>query len=74
MTQEDLQWVKDHMLMFTSNVSKTSEQLDRLFQIYSAIDGRTHRPTSCGRCVASAIKRVYAEYKKTTEQWVKKTT
>jgi hypothetical protein len=71
MTQEDLQWVKDHMLMFTSNVSKTSEQLDRLFQIYSAIDGRTHRPTSCGRCVASAIKRVYAEYKKTTEQWLK---
>ena len=68
MTLEDREWVGAHMLMFTSNVSKTSEQLDRLFKIYSALDGRTHRPTSCGRCVANAIKRVYAEYKKTTEQ------
>jgi hypothetical protein len=67
MTQEDQDWVKQNALLFNSNVSKTSEQLDRLFQIYSDIEGRTHRPTSCGRCVANAVKRVYAEYKKQTE-------
>lgn len=66
MTQEDLQWVKANLIMFTSNISKTSEQLDRLFKIYSTLDGREHRPTSCGRCVANAIKRVYAAYKKQT--------
>ena len=68
MTQEDQQWVREQMLMFTSNVSKSSDQLDRLFEIYSKVDGRTHRPTSCGRCVANAIKRVFAEYKKSIEQ------
>lgn len=64
MTQEQLDWVKQNALLFTSNVAKTSEQLDMLFQIYSHIEGRTHKPTSCGRCVANAIKRVYAEFKK----------
>ena len=69
MKQEDLDWVRANLIMFTANISKTSEQLDRVFKIYSDIEGKTHRPTSCGRCVANAIKRVYAEYKKLTQLW-----
>ena len=61
MTQQDYDWLKSNLFIF-NNIRLTQEQVDMLFQIYSRIDGKTHRPTGCGRCISNAKKRVKQEY------------
>lgn len=61
MTEQDYNWLKDNQFIF-NNVRLTQEQVDMLFEIYSRIDGKVHKPTSCGRCVSNAKKRVKVAY------------
>jgi hypothetical protein len=61
MTQEDYNYLKNNLFIF-NNVRLTKEQVDMLFEIYSRVDGKTHRPTGCGRCISNAKKRVKIAY------------
>lgn len=61
MTQQDYDWLKENQIIF-NNVRLTPEQLTRLFQIYSKLDNKEHKPTGCGRCVSNAKKRVLLAY------------
>ena len=63
MTQEDFDYLKENLFIF-NNVKLTPEQVARLFRIYSHLDGREHRPTSCGRCLSNVKKRIQAEYER----------
>jgi len=68
LTQEHLEWIEENKLFFTSNVRPTQEQIHNLFFMLTHVDGKIHKPTGCSRCVASARNRVWAEYKKQTEE------
>ena len=61
MTPEDFDYLTENIFIF-NNVKLTPEQVARLFQIYSRLDNKDHKPTSCGRCVSNAKKRVKTEY------------
>ena len=61
MTQEDYDYLKSNLFIF-NNVKLTKEQVDMLFEIYSRVDGKTHKPTGCGRCISNAKKRVKIAY------------
>lgn len=61
MTEQDYEWIKSNLLIF-NNVRLTKEQVDMLFEIYSRVDGKVHKPTSCGRCISNAKKRVKIAY------------
>jgi len=64
LTREQIEWIENNMLFFTSNIKPRKDQVESLFAILTHIDGKQHKPTGCGRCVASARNRVWAEYKK----------
>ena len=61
MTQKDYDYLKSNLFIF-NNVKLTKEQVDMLFEIYSRVDGKTHKPTGCGRCISNAKKRVKIAY------------
>lgn len=61
MTPEDYNWLTDNFFIF-NNVRLTPEQIARLFQIYSKLDNKLHKPTGCGRCISNAKKRVKIAY------------
>lgn len=58
----DFAWVQRNLNKFQNNVSWQPDEIKILFEIYSKVDKKTHRPTGCSRCVASARARVYVEY------------
>lgn len=61
MTPEEFDFLKNNLFIF-NNVKLTPEQVAMLFRIYSRLEGKEHKPTSCGRCVSNAKKRVKTEY------------
>ena len=62
LNQNQINWVKEREFFFTNNVTLTKEEGVELFAIYSWVTGKNHRPTGCGRCVASAKSTVWAQY------------
>ena len=66
MTQEQLDFVRDNMNLFTTSIRFTQEQTTTIYSIYNAITGEQKRPTSCGRCVSNTLKRILFEYNKLT--------
>lgn len=62
MTPDQLQWVTDNMVIFTSNVSTTKENVQTVYDIYNAITGENKQPNGCGRCWVSVKKRVLKHY------------
>jgi len=55
-------WIEANLPLFMTNHSWQKGQILQLFEIYSDVDKREHKPTGCGRCVATARARVYKEY------------
>lgn len=64
MTQEQLDFVRDNMLLFTTSRRFTPEQTTKVFGIYNSITGEQKKPTSCGRCITNTLKRILYEYNK----------
>lgn len=64
LTPAQISWIEENRIFFTSNIKPTQELIQELFTIYSHVDGKTHKPTGCGRCIASARNRVWFEYQK----------
>lgn len=60
---QQINWIEQNELLFTSNIKMTKELVNGLFAIYSWVTGKNQRPTGCGRCVASAKAAVWAAYK-----------
>ena len=65
LNQQQINWIEQNELLFTSNIKMTKELVNGLFAIYSWVTGKNQRPTGCGRCVASAKAAVWAAYKQT---------
>jgi hypothetical protein len=61
MTPEEFDYLKTNSFIF-NNVKLNPDQVKMLFQIYSRLDGKEHKPTGCGRCIMNAKKRVKQEY------------
>lgn len=68
LTAEQIRWVEDNMLFFTSSIRPNREQIEDLFSIYSMLDGKQHKPTGCGRCIATARNRVWSQFQKQTDR------
>tara|TARA_R110000772_G_scaffold245957_1_gene359559 strand:- start:4680 stop:4889 length:210 start_codon:yes stop_codon:yes gene_type:complete len=62
MTQEQLQWIEDNKLIFTSNVSVPQETALKVYEIYNTITNENKKPNGCGRCWVSVKKRVLKHY------------
>lgn len=62
MIQEDKQWVKDNMLLFTTSRRYAPGELEMIFAIYNRITGQNKKTTSCGRCVESTKKIILQAY------------
>ena len=62
---EQIAWIEKNDYFFNvPNRTLTKEDVRYLFAVYSWVDGKNHKPTGCGRCVASAKATVWAQYKK----------
>lgn len=66
LTATQINWIEENKLFFTSNIRPTQELIHQLFFILTHIDGKTHKPSGCGRCVANARSKVWAQYQKQT--------
>ena len=62
MTPEQLQWMEDNLVIFTSNVSTTKENVEYVYGIYNAITNENKRPNGCARCWVTVKKRVLKHY------------
>ena len=62
MTEEQLTWIEANMVIFTSNVSTSKENVETVYDIYNTITGENKRPNGCGRCYVTTKKRVLKEY------------
>jgi len=62
MNSLDFAWVQQNLNKFTNNVSWQKNEINTLFEIYSNITNKKHKPTGCSRCVANARNAVYAAY------------
>ena len=62
MTEEQLLWIEDNMLLFTGNVSTSQENVQKVYDIYNHITGENKRPNGCSRCYVTTKKRVLKEY------------
>lgn len=62
MTEEQLKWIEANMVIFTSNVSTSKENVHIVYDIYNTITGENKRPNGCGRCYVTTKKRVLKEY------------
>ena len=67
LTGDHINWIEENKLFFTSNIRPSQEQIHQLFFMLTHLDGKVHKPTGCGRCVASARNRVWAQYQKQLE-------
>jgi hypothetical protein len=63
MTKEQIKFIEDNMLMFTTSVSFTPDQGKQLYEIYNSITGENKKPTSCGRCISGVLKTILNKYK-----------
>ena len=64
MTQQDIEWVTNNMLLLTTSRRYAEGELQMIFDIYNRITGENKKTTSCGRCVETTKKRVKLEYDK----------
>lgn len=64
MTQEQLDFVTNNMLLFTTSRRYAPNELQQIFNIYNSITGENKKTTSCGRCVETVKKRILFEYDK----------
>ena len=64
MSQEDIVWVRNNMLLLTTSRRYAVGELERIFDIYNNITGERKKTTSCGRCVTNVKQRVLLEYNK----------
>ena len=64
LTNQQLQWIQANELRFITNTGWPRDTIQQLFEIYSYVDNKTHKPTGCSRCVATARDIVYKQYKK----------
>lgn len=62
MTEEQLLWMEDNLVIFTSNVSTSKENVQYVYDIYNAITNENKKPNGCGRCWVSVKKRVLKHY------------
>lgn len=62
MTDNQLQWIEDNLIIFTSNVSTSKENALYVYEIYNAITGENKKPNGCGRCWTTVKKRVLKHY------------
>lgn len=62
MTEEQLLWMEDNLIIFTSNVSTSKENVQYVYDIYNAITNENKKPNGCGRCWVSVKKRVLKHY------------
>jgi len=62
MTQEDIQWVTDNMLLFTTSRRYAPGELEMIFAIFNRITGQNKKVTSCGRCVENTKKIILQHY------------
>tara|TARA_R110000822_G_scaffold65772_1_gene160912 strand:+ start:3054 stop:3254 length:201 start_codon:yes stop_codon:yes gene_type:complete len=65
MTQEQIDFVRDNMNIFTMSIRLTPTQTKMLFDTYNSITGENKKITSCGRCVKGVTNRILNEYNKT---------
>jgi len=66
MTQEQIEFVREHENLFINQNTISVEQKKTIYDIYNFITGENKKPTGCGRCVASVLKMVHFTYKKYT--------
>ena len=64
MTKEQIKFIEDNMLMFTTSVRFTPDQSRQLYEIYNSITGENKRPTGCGRCTSGVLKTILNKYNK----------
>ena len=73
MNSLDFLWVQMNLNKFKNNISWQRDEIAILFEVYSRVAGKTHKPTGCSRCVANAKNAVYAAYlqqcKKSFDNW-----
>jgi hypothetical protein len=62
MRNEDIEFVRDNMLLFTTSRRLTIEEAGRVYDIYNAITGQAKKPTGCSRCVSNTLKVVLKTY------------
>ena len=60
-------WLKqNHNLMYVST-RMTSEQTQRIYDIYNAITGDRKKPNGCGSCMRNTVSLVRSTYEKYTQ-------
>lgn len=62
MKPEQLQWIEDNLVIFTSNVSTSKENVQYVYDIYNVITDENKKPNGCSRCWVSVKKRVLKHY------------
>ena len=62
MTQEQLQWIEDNLIIFTANVSTSQENAKYVYEIYNSITGENKKPNGCSRCWVTVKKAVLKHY------------
>lgn len=61
--QEDIDWIGSREWWFTGiNRSLPTDEVKHLYAILSWVDGRTHKPGGCGRCLTSARQKIWQQY------------
>jgi len=62
MNEDIKQWIEANLSKLRGNTSWSKEELQMLFNIYSLLDNKEHRPTGCGRCVLTAKAFILKKY------------
>lgn len=63
LTSTQKAWIKERETKFkNTNIGFTKEELLYIFELQGHIQDRTVRPTSCGRCIKTAIQLIWKEY------------
>ena len=65
MRDADIEFVRDHMFLFTTSRRLTNEEARRVYDIYNAITGQDKKPNGCSRCVSNTLKLILNTYNQT---------